>query len=76
LLKNYKQYLHEDPFINEYQINFSKKNLIKINSTIDIKSLIVTNIKKFRIKKKFQYPFIKKEESFINKFIPNEKITF
>ena len=76
LLKNYKQYLHEDPFINEYKINFSKKNLIKINSSIDIKSLIVANIKKFRIKKKFQYPFIKKEESFINKFLPNEKIIF
>jgi hypothetical protein len=73
LLKNYKQYLHTDPFINEYLINFSNKNLIKLKPLSKIRSLILTNIKKFKVNAKNKYSSTK-EKSFINKFTPHEKI--
>ena len=73
LLKNYKQYLHTDPFINEYLINFSNKNLIKLKPRSNIRSLIFANIKKFKVNAKNKY-LSTKEKSFINKFTPYEKI--
>jgi hypothetical protein len=73
LLKNYKQYLHTDPFINEYLINFSNKNLIKLKPLSNIRSLIFANIKKFKVNAKNKY-LSTKEKSFINKFTPYEKI--
>ena len=73
LLKNYKQYLHADPFINEYLINFSNTNLIKLKPLSNIHSLIFTNIKKFKVNGKNKY-LSTKEKSFINKFTPHEKI--
>ena len=73
LLKNHKQYLHTDPFINEYLINFSNKNLIKLKPLSNIRSLIFANIKKFKINAKNKY-LSTKEKSFINKFTPYEKI--
>jgi len=73
LLKNYKQYLHTDPFINEYLINFSNKNLIKLKPLSSIRSLIFANVKKFKVNAKNKY-LSTKEKSFINKFTPYEKI--
>lgn len=73
LLKNYKQYLHTDPFINEYLINISNKNLIKLKPLSKIRSMILNNIKKFKVNTKNKY-LSTKEKSFINKFTPHEKI--
>ena len=73
LLKKYKEYLHTDPFINEYFINFSNKKLVKFKPLSNIRSLIFTNIKNFKINIKKKY-LSKKEKSFINKFTPHEKI--
>ena len=50
-----KKYLFNDPFINEYKMNFLGKNLIKLKPKISIKNLInfnfinVINLKKKKI---------------------------
>jgi hypothetical protein len=47
LLKCKKKYLYAEPFINEYLINFSNKNLIKLKSSFSIRSIVKENIKNF-----------------------------
>ena len=76
LFKYNKKFLYTDPFINEYLINFSNKNLFKLKPNFNIRSIIKDNITKFNktyIKKNHS---LKSELNFINKNITYEKINF
>ena len=76
LYKYNKKYLYNEPFINEYLINFSNKNLIKLKPNLQIRSIISKNIIKFHHIYKKKINFLNKEFNFINKNISYDKINF
>ena len=76
LYKYNKKYLYNEPFINEYLINFSNKNLIKLKPNLSIRSIISKNIIKFHHIYKKKIIFLNKEFNFIDKNITYDKINF
>jgi len=76
LYKYNKKYLYNEPFINEYLINFSNKNLIKLKPNLSIRSIISKNIIKFHKVYKKKNNFLNKEFNFLNKNISYDKINF
>ena len=67
-----KKYIFNDPFINEYKVNFNRKNLIILTPRICMKDLINKNIINFKKRKEIKNNLIKKEINFTNNYKTNE----
>lgn len=67
-----KKYIFNDPFINEYKVNFNRKNLIILTPRITIKDLINKNIINIKKRKEITNNLILKEINFTKIYKTNE----
>ena len=67
-----KKYIFNDPFINEYKVNFNRKNLIILKPRISIKELINKNIINIKKRKEIKNNLILKEINFTKIYKTNE----